>query len=270
MSRKTPFMHGHEWMNPFSTSAILIRRRDYGDYDLVLTFFTLSHGKVSLIAKAAKKSTRRFAGVLELFSEIDIAGAAGRRSGLPVLQEAVLKHPFDRIRTIPTRLAYASYWAELIDAWMEDHVPQSELYHLLQHALSELDRGAASEASVSVVFQMRLLRLSGHCPNFELCTVCRIALNAMQPDVLGVDVPKGGIACLNCLPCPTDTPRLSKGTVKQLLWIAGGDLERAARIRFTPAALAEALGFLECFVPYHLGRQPRSLKVLRQLREDRP
>ena len=66
-------------MSQLSTSAILIRRRDYGDYDLVLTFFTLSHGKVSLIAKAAKKSTRRFAGVLELFSEIDIAGAAGRR-----------------------------------------------------------------------------------------------------------------------------------------------------------------------------------------------
>jgi len=56
MSRKTPFMHGHEWMNRFSTPAILIRRRDYGDYDLVLTFFTLSYGKVSLIAKAAKKS----------------------------------------------------------------------------------------------------------------------------------------------------------------------------------------------------------------------
>jgi DNA repair protein RecO (recombination protein O) len=47
-------------------------------------------------------------------------------------------------------------------------------------------------------------------------------------------------------------------------------LARAARIRFTPAAVSEALGFLECFVPYHLGRQPRSLNVLRQLRGNRP
>jgi DNA repair protein RecO (recombination protein O) len=257
-------------MTPFATSAILIRRRDYGDYDLVLTFFTLARGKVSLIAKAAKKSMRRFAGVLELFSEVDIAATAGRRSGLPVLQEAALKDPFARIRAIPTRIAYASYWAELIDVWMEDHVLQAELYHLLRHALSELDRGVSSEALLSILFQMRLLALSGHRPNLDRCGVCRKTLESMRPDVLGVDIARGGIACLTCLPPAPDAPRISKGTVKQLRWIAGGDLARAARIRFAPAAISEALGFLERFVPYHLGRQPRSLKVLRQLRERRP
>lgn len=256
-------------MTPFSTPAILIRRRDYGDYDVIATFFTLSHGKVALIAKAAKKSVRRFAGVLELFSEMDIAGAAGRRSGLPVLQEAVLKQPFAGIRTIPTRIAYASYWAELIDAWMEDHVVQTELYHLLRHGLSELERGATSEAVLSILFQIRFLRLSGHRPNLELCGVCRKAVDALQTDALGVDVAKGGIACFECLPRLRQGPILRKGTVKQLQWIANGDLARAARIRFSPAAVGEALEFLERFVPYHLGRQPRSLSVLRQLRGGR-
>jgi DNA repair protein RecO (recombination protein O) len=257
-------------MLPSATSAILIRRRDYGDYDLIVTFFTLSQGKVSLIAKAAKKSIRRFAGVLELFSEVDITAAVGRRSGLPVLQEAALKHPFDQIRGLPTRIAYASYWAELIDVWMEDQVVQAELYHLLRHALTELDRGVTSEAVLSILFQMRLLRLSGHRPNLELCGTCRKAVDALRPNVLAVDLAKGGIACLGCLQCSTDGPHLSKGTIKQLQWIADGDLARAARIRFTSAAVSEALGFLECFVPYHLGRQPRSLNVLRQLRGNRP
>jgi len=45
-------------------------------------------------------------------------------------------------------------------------------------------------------------------------------------------------------------------------------LSRAARMKFSPAAILESLDFLERFVPYHLGRQPRSLKVLRQLRKD--
>jgi DNA repair protein RecO (recombination protein O) len=253
-------------MAQISTSAILIRRRDYGDYDLIVTFFTLSQGKVALIAKAAKKSVRRFAGVLELFSEVDITAAAGRRPGLAVLQEAALKQPFAGLRSVPTRIAYASYWAELIDAWMEEHVVQAELYRLLRHGLSELDRGATSEAVLSVLFQIRFLRLSGHSPNLERCGVCRKAVDALRPDVLGVDIAKGGIACLECMPRLRQGPHLAKGTVKQLQWIAGGDLARAARIRFNSAAIGEALEFLELFVPYHLGRQPRSLNILRQLR----
>ena len=39
---------------------------DYGDFDVIITFFTLKRGKLSLIAKAAKKSTKRFAGILDL------------------------------------------------------------------------------------------------------------------------------------------------------------------------------------------------------------
>ena len=81
-------------MPVFSSPAILLRRMDYGDFDVIITFFTLQKGKLSLIAKAAKKSTKRFAGILELFSVLDLVVAAGRGQGLPILQEAVLKQPY--------------------------------------------------------------------------------------------------------------------------------------------------------------------------------
>jgi len=94
----------------FSSPAILLRRMDYGDFDVIITFFTLQSGKLSLIAKAAKKSTKRFAGILELFSVLEVVVAAGRGQGLPILQEAVLKQPFSAIRADFKKTAYASYW----------------------------------------------------------------------------------------------------------------------------------------------------------------
>ena len=252
------------YMPQLSTSAILIRRIDYGDYDLILTLFSLNHGKMSVIAKSAKKSSRRFAGVLELFSEMDAVISTGR--GLPVLQEASLKNPFARIRVHPSSLAYASYWAELIQDWMEAQVAQAELYRLLRYVLGELDQERIPAAVLSIVFQMRFLRLSGHSPNLECCVGCRWEMTAIRPGAIGVDVAKGGIACPACCSAVDDVQYLSKGTIKQLLWVSGGDLGRAGRMKFSPQAIDESQEFLERFVPHHLGRQPRSLRVLRQLR----
>ena len=65
-------------MPVLKTSAILLRRVDYGDADLILTMFSEDRGKVSVIAKHAKKSRRRFAGILELFSVLDIQYRARR------------------------------------------------------------------------------------------------------------------------------------------------------------------------------------------------
>ena len=59
-------------MSSFSTPAIILRRIDFGDYDLIVTIFTLNKGKISVIAKSAKKSKKRFAGILELFSVLDV------------------------------------------------------------------------------------------------------------------------------------------------------------------------------------------------------
>ncbi len=254
-------------MPVFSSPAILLRRMDYGDFDVIITFFTLKRGKLSLIAKSAKKSTRRFAGILELFSVLEIVAGTGRGKGLAVLQEAVLKQPFSAIRDDFRKTAYASYWAELIYNWIEENFKQISLYHLFEHVLAELDSGRTEAAVLNILFQMRFLALSGHRPNLDGCSVCRKELENIKQDKIVIDSQRGGILCKNCRTGSTSRPLLlGKGTVKQLLWVESGDLAKANRIKFSQPALKEGTEFLEEFVCYHLGKQPRSLKFLRQIR----
>jgi len=255
-------------MPVFSTPAIMLRRTDFGDYDLILTFFTLDFGKISVIAKSAKKSTKRFAGILELFSVLQVVAGSGRGKGLPVLQEASLVHPFSRIRADFRKTAYASYWAELINAWLEENEKQPHLFHLFQHVLGELDSGNTPQDVLTIIFQMRFLRLSGHRPNITACSNCRTALEAIMQDMFTLDLAKGGIICAKCGPGSQGRLSVSKGTIKRLLWVEDGDMTKATRIRFTPESLKEGVEFMEAFVPYHLGKQPRSLKFLHQIRKD--
>jgi len=253
-------------MTSFSTPAILLRRIDFGDYDLILSLLTLHQGKTSVIAKSAKKSTKRFSGILELFSVLKVVCTTGRRKGLPVLQEASLEQPFFRIRADIKKTAYASYWAELINEWMEDGVKQDRIYHLLEHVLGELDQGRTTEKALSVLFQMRFMAISGFCPGLRQCSICQTEMEKIKENRIMFDFVKGGLVCSRCASRSMGQMYLSKQTIKQLLWIESGELNKAGRIRFTPGTLQEALGVLEEFVPYHLGKKPRSLEFLRQIR----
>ena len=252
-------------MTLLTTPAILLRRTDYGDFDLIVTVFSLHQGKMSLMVKSGKKSKKRFAGVLELFSEMEIVARRGRRSALALLQDASLKDPFAGIRADIQKTAYASYWVELVNAWMEENIRSEPLYVLLRHVLAELDRSDGGDHALSVVFQLQFLKLSGHSPNLDCCSLCRTDLEGPWQQSLGFSVPAGGIVCRKCA-AASGSVELSRATLKQLLWVQSGDLAKAARIRLNSRGTREALSFLEAFVPYHLGRQPKSLNFLRQIR----
>ncbi|MBW1745924.1 MAG: DNA repair protein RecO C-terminal domain-containing protein [Deltaproteobacteria bacterium] len=55
------------------------------------------------------------------------------------------------MRTDINKIAYASYWAELINVWMEDGKKQVQIYQLFQHLLGELDLGYISRDALSII-----------------------------------------------------------------------------------------------------------------------
>jgi DNA repair protein RecO (recombination protein O) len=85
---------------------------------------------------------------------------------------------------------------------------------------------------------------------------------------MNFDLAKGGLVCDSCAPYTSTEKRLSRGTIKQMRWLNEGDMKKAIRIRFSASALQESLSFLEAFVPYHLGKEPKSLHFLRRIRSN--
>ncbi len=253
-------------MSGFSTPAILLKRIPHGDYDLIVTFLALTQGKLTIIAKYAQKSRKRFSGVLELFSKLNLVCTKTRGRGMPVLQEASLEGPFSGIRGNIKKTAYASYWAELLNLWLEEGKPQPRIYELLAYCLQALDAGQMPEESASIIFQMRFLTLSGLAPNLTGCCCCKTGVEKLREDRLIFELAKGGLVCQGCSTAASCHLHLSRGTVKQLLWVQNNRLETIQRLKFTPQALSEGLNFLERFVPYHLGKEPKSLKFLKSVR----
>ena len=57
---------------PLTTPAIVLRSWSFGESDKIVSFLTESHGKLTGIAKGAKRSRKRFANSLEPFSLVNL------------------------------------------------------------------------------------------------------------------------------------------------------------------------------------------------------
>jgi len=267
-------------MTGFSTEAILLRKIEYGDHDYIITFLSRSRGKISVMAKNAKKSVKRFSGALDLFSvnHIQCTFPKKNKHAMIILSQTDLENGFVNIRYNLFKTAYACYWVELIYLWLEEGKKQTMLYDLLFFVLDMLNRSDIKMEVLSLLFQIRFMGLSGFSPNIQSCENCNTLVDSIQQESVRFDFREGRIICRNCLEKITKPESrlgsrygmgVSKGTLKQLFWINSVDIQRADRIKFSLLAIKEGEILLESFIPFHVGREFKSLKFLRQLRQER-
>jgi DNA repair protein RecO (recombination protein O) len=250
-----------------TTQGIVLQRRSYSDFDYIITLLTEDHGKQTTIAKSAKKSNKRFPGVLEPFAELKVLIRRSRTNGLHILEEATLVNLFPNIRNDIIKTAYASYWVELISLWVEENENLAQIYELLSYVLTALNNDLQSAMLLSVLFQIRFLRLEGLSPIVDRCSYCKKDIDSIKQIRFQIDVKSGGLLCNHCLKQTHEISPLAKRTIKKLQWINDEELEKAFRVKFQKDDLVESLRFLEKFVPYHFGHVPKSLIFLRQVRK---
>jgi DNA repair protein RecO (recombination protein O) len=140
--------------------AILIRRRAWGDTSWIVTWLTLGHGKVSTMARGARRPASPFAGKLDLFYIGEISFAPSRKSTLHALREVQILEPFDASGLPSQNLFLCCYFAELADLVTEPGTPVSGIFALLTRALAHLRSNAGSLRALDF-FEKELARTLG-------------------------------------------------------------------------------------------------------------
>jgi len=252
-------------MKTISSPAIILKKIEYGDSDLIITFFTLNHGKITAIAKYAKKSKKRFASVLEPFGELNIVMTSGRNKELLILTEAQLSHSFTEIKKNILKTAYASYWTEIINKSIENSVTEKQIYALFYKLLNLIDKNIISETAANIIFQIRFANIVGIKPDLKNCCLCKREINGVKGEKLFFDIEKGAIVCEACNGGDKKNIPLFKGTIKQLLWVQDKEIEKALKIKFTEYCLRQATDFMERFIGYYVAKEFKSLKFLKEI-----
>ncbi|MBW1614313.1 MAG: DNA repair protein RecO, partial [Deltaproteobacteria bacterium] len=96
-------------MEPKKTEAIILRTKDFGESDLVVTVFSSLFGTLRGVAKGARRSSKRFVNSLTTFSLVNLAFSERRSSDLVLLESSDLIEGFPAIRSDYNLLSKASY-----------------------------------------------------------------------------------------------------------------------------------------------------------------
>jgi DNA repair protein RecO (recombination protein O) len=125
----------------YSSQAIVLKRKDYGEADRVITLFSLDQGKVTFIAKGVRRLTSRKRSSLEVFSHIEFL--AHEHQGMDVLVETRILQDFSLLRTSLPRAAAGYFALETIDKLFQTHKANPEVFSLLLTYLDRISSGVS-------------------------------------------------------------------------------------------------------------------------------
>ncbi len=175
-----------------SCKAIVVRMTPLRESDLLVVLYTDEHGRVSAVARGARRSQRRFAGALQLLILARVELTRGRGE-LWSLDGAEIEQEWTRLASDPVAVAHASYVVEMVGALLPPEVPDPHAIEIVIAAWESLATGGPSAAVLRAV-ELAMLDLAGHRPALDRCAACGGELGAGAV----FDAGRGGAMCRSC------------------------------------------------------------------------
>jgi DNA repair protein RecO (recombination protein O) len=202
-----------------NATGIILRTRPLSDTSLIIHWLTADLGRISTVAKGARRPQSPFRGKLDLFYSANFSFARSRRSDLHTLREVSTQDTRKAIRQDLKLLRQISYAAALIEQATEIETPLERVFHLFSQFLDTITAGARPH--LLFAFELKLLEESGLTPEL-------------------------------------DDARLSAGAKAIAKNLLQKDFSFAGRIQLTSPQTNELRQFLHGFLIFHLGKIPAS------------
>lgn len=242
----------------YRANAIVLRRTNLAETDKIVTLLTRERGKLSAVAKGARRPASRLAGAIELFGYCRVLIAAGMN--LDVLTQVDVRESFPTLRTSLHKIAAASYMAELTDHLTAERHPHEDIFDLLLAALYVLNSMEEPDLVVTA-FTLQMLAESGYMPTLTACARC----NATGREFMSFSPSLGGVLCRDCRPATKDAFSVSIEAIAAVRDMLASEMPRAARVEVAGAARTQALRMARTLLALHLDRPLRSARFLDEL-----
>jgi DNA repair protein RecO (recombination protein O) len=239
--------------------AVVITHKDFGEADRLIRLFSLEHGKLSALAKGARKIRSRKAAHIEPFTYAVLVLARGQ--SFWIITQADTKDAYPNIRENLIKTVKAAYILELADQLTGDEQPEPGIFHLITDTMKRIDK-LQDPFNAVLNFELRLLDLTGFRPDLFHCVGCH---KEIQPQDQYFSTLQGGALCPECARLGGSLIPVSQNALKYLRHFQRSAYSRLEEIKIDEKTGSEISRVIRSYISSVTERKLNSPEFLDQI-----
>jgi DNA repair protein RecO (recombination protein O) len=247
----------------FRTQALILKRRDFGEADRLLTVLTPQHGRINALAKGARRPISKQTGHVEAFTLVDMLVSRGR--DLFIITQAEVVNPFINLRDDLHKSAYANYIAELTTSFtFEEDTHTQRIFDLLHNTLDRINQGDEPRLAVRY-FELQVLDDAGFRPDL---THCVFTHEEILPQDQFFSYAEGGVVSPAGTQHAQGLVPISVNLLKLLRHMQRSEYSHVQSLKVDNSLMIEAERLLQGYITMILESRLKSVDFIRRLRRD--
>ncbi len=225
--------------------GLILRETPYKEADVMLNILTESAGKISVLARGARRKGSKFSAAIALltYSEFTLYESGGRYT----LNEAEPIELFYNIRNDLQKLSLASYFAEVLERAADEDTINPELLRLGLNSLYALAHTSISATKIKAVFELKIAALAGYMPNVFSCICCD-----ETDDLMAFDIRNGGLVCPRCN--SVGNRAVDASAVDAMRYILLADMKKIFSFSISDASMKLLSSITDEYLSIHFGK----------------
>lgn len=243
----------------YRSNSIILKAIDYRESDKIVTVFTEKEGKISAVAKGAKKPKSSLRACIQPFVYSSLYLSRGK--SMDLITQGKMLDFFGNSREDLERTLYCLYIMELLDKSLMEKVKMPGLFKTTLEILHNMDQSGYNPLKIRL-FEIKLLTSLGYKPFLQECVAC-----GKKPAYFNYfSLAEGGVICDAC-----------KTNTQSLLFITGETLSIMKLLINTNTGIIDKLkvsdqagnqleALLGNYLEYHLERKFNVKNTIKKLK----
>ncbi len=252
-------------------SGVVIRSCNSGESDRIITVLCAEYGKISILAKGARKTGSKFMSSTSLYCYANFT--VKKEEKLSFLREADLIDSFFSLRCSLPAVSLAGYACAVCD----DVATEDDggiLLRVLLNTLFALSAGEKDRRIIKGAFEMTVSCICGFLPDLSSCGICDGEISGGSY----IDVMNGIVICSECKEKLNTEKAVSEGTASvicpitptvlmALRYIVNADIKRIFSFSVGEDDMPVFESACEKYLLHHLERSFDALEFYKSVKE---